>query len=97
MYEHRISFGACFWKKISFRTEEANERAGSQEYSEIMMRCFAKKILSGPQVFYISRAYNPHQTFVYIQDDRDSKFYIHHLSTNVSVVHDRYNFGEVEI
>ena len=66
-----------------------------------MIRCYAQRIDDGGREFYhISRAYRPSEVFVYQQEGLDgglNKMYLENLSTHVGIVHELYNFGDVEI
>ena len=60
-----------------------------------MVACYTKA--PEKKVFYISRAYNPNQAFVYVQESSDDKLYLEILSTNVSIIRESYNFDDIEI
>jgi hypothetical protein len=47
--------------------------------------------------FYVSRAYNPGQVFVYAVNDVSGDIYLEVLCTDVSIVREPYDFGNVEI
>lgn len=90
----------CSKRIVSFRTEEGLREAGKRLYHEICIRCKVDMIDGDSKEFFISRAYNPNQVFVYseISDFFGNKImYLKNLSTNVCIIHERYDFGNVEI
>lgn len=91
-----VHYTHYFNEEISFRTEEGIEEAFNQSYRENMLQCYVLTVDGYEEMFYVSRAYNPNHVFVYIEDHSNNKFYLENLSTNVSIVHERYNFGSVE-
>jgi len=84
-------------ENISFRTEEGMEKAAGNSYNELVLECNVNTTKDDQTVFYISRGYNPNQVFAFIKDDFDDDLYLENLFADVSIVHERYNFGEVEI
>ena len=62
-----------------------------------MIRCYVTLVNGDDHFFYISRAYNPHQVFVYSVDPTNGDIYLEIMSTDVSIVYELYNFGKVEI
>lgn len=61
-----------------------------------MVPCRALTIDDEVETFFISRAYNPNQVFIYIKDVYRNEVYLENLSTNVGTVHERYDFSNVE-
>lgn len=93
-----MHYNTCFQEAITFRTEESRyETSDRNTYYERMVRCYAGMTDGRIQMFLISRAYNPNQVFVYSQNLMDGTVYLENLSIDVSIVHERYNFGSVEI
>lgn len=91
---------SCHQNVISFRTDDGKREAAGRSFHEIMVRCDISTIFGVQKEFYISRAYTPNQVFVYscITDSSgQKKIYPENLSLDISIVHDRYNFGNVEI
>jgi hypothetical protein len=90
---------ACQREKVSFRRAEAlAPTAGKSPYYELMLRCYAQVPNSNtPGLFLVSRAYNPNEVFVYTSDPHSDEIYLDILSTNVSIVHEPYEFGNVEV
>lgn len=89
-------------EKISFRTEEGIRKTlhQSDKYYEILLGCGVRMNTGEEKYFYISRAYNPNQVFVYSYMKNHYgrlKLYLENLSLDVSIVHELYNFGNVEI
>lgn len=87
----------CNRNLISFRTAEAINVAAEESYYELMVTCNVRMIDNNEDFFFISRAYNANQVFVYSLQNPERKLYLENLSTNVSIIHDYYNFGTVEI
>lgn len=69
----------------------------SNPFFEYTLRCYADMFDGSSKKFYISRAYNPNQAFVYIKDPQDEKLYLRVLHTDIGIVNERYNFSRVEI
>lgn len=86
---------------IAFRTDEGLEEAAANSYfKEIMLCCEVITVTGKAKQFYISRAYNPNQVFVYsFSPDSSGRMRLHleNLSIDVSIVQEPYNFGNVEI
>ena len=88
----------CYLMEVSLRSKEAIEKANKNYYFERMVLCRAPlRDSEEKEYFYISRAYNPNEVFVYTADPRNGRIYLKNLSINVSIVHERYNFGNIEI
>lgn len=83
--------------EISFKTEEGAQEAADRVYSEFLVPCLATTSDGSEAVFYISRGYNPYQVFVWIRNPLNMQIYLQNLSTGVSLAHELYNFGNVEI
>ena len=100
-YPSRVSYNTNqdFWytEKVFFRTAEGSDEGAAEFYKEFVLPCNADTASEEEEVFYISRAYNPYEVFVFAKDPRNDQLYLENLVTNVSVVHERYHFGHVEI
>ena len=92
------AYHANYWFKvnIAFRTREGRREAAGLLYYERMANCLAKMADGSVRRFSISRAYNPNQVFVYVENPLDKRMYLDHLVVNVGIVHERYDFNEVE-
>lgn len=82
-----------------FDSAEALWEGADKVYRERMVLCYATlQDSDNLGLYYVSRAYNPNQVFVYTASDpTDGTLRIVNLCTDVSIVHERYNLGDVEI
>ena len=103
-YPRRVHYKGCFEEQISFRTKEGKAEATDKLYREFMLHCYVNikdvhKHVNRTATFYISRAYNPNQVFIYsqVEESMQRKFYLEYLNTDVSIVHEPYNLGNIEI
>jgi hypothetical protein len=84
---------------ITFKSAAGKEMAAGKSYQELMICCYISLFDEDSYgKFCISRAYNPNQVFVYVPDPSNrNKFYLENLNTNVHIVQEQYNLGDVEI
>ena len=97
-YPRRSHSNICSFHKIAFKTDEAEEDERSKKsYQERMIRCEAHvRDHEGYTNFYISRGYQPGQVFLYVSGP-PNEVHLENLSANIGIVHEPYNFGDVEI
>lgn len=79
---------SCTKRYISFRTVNARDEVAGKLYFEFMAQCDVVMVNGTDGFYFISRAYNSNQVFVYSYNNPDGKLYIENLSTNVNIVDD---------
>jgi hypothetical protein len=85
--------GECRKEKVTFRSAEALEEADGKLYFELMLSCTAAStdgMTRNARTFYVSRAYNPNEVFVYTDCESTRKIHLKILSTNISIIHETH-------
>ena len=97
-YPFAASTHSCFFRKVSFQTQNAKKEEAGVAYYELMTLCNLSWIdrRESDRFLYISRAYKSNAIFVYRDAPSPGKIYLHNLSINIDIVDELNSFDFVE-